>query len=92
MTHLRKIFKFVGLACIACSISGVSFAMASKIKPSTELPGRVDPEIPVREEFDAAIAKNTREAFVLFIKRHPDHRLAREMKDILKARNMAPAD
>lgn len=37
-----------------------------------------DGNIAISEEFDAAVARNTVDAFKLFIDRHPAHRLAEE--------------
>jgi hypothetical protein len=45
-------------------------------KPQPPLPEPRDPEIAVREEYDAAIAADTVAALDLFIRRHPDHALA----------------
>jgi len=54
---------------------------SSQNKPSTAAPAR-DGNIAIREEFDAAKAKNTREAYGLFIARHPDHPLTTDAKQL----------
>ena len=50
---------------------------------SDPLPGPRDPEIAVREEYDAAIAAGTADALSLFIRRHPDHPLADKAQQAL---------
>jgi len=51
---------------------------------SEPLPPPRDPDIAVREEFDAARARATPEAWELFLARHGDHRLAAEARKELE--------
>jgi hypothetical protein len=51
---------------------------------SEPLPLPRDPDIAVREEFDAARARGTIEAWELFIARHGNHRLAAEARKELE--------
>jgi hypothetical protein len=54
-------------------------AMATTIEPKTPqppMPEPRDPDIAVREEYQAAVAAGTIAALDLFIRRHPDHDLA----------------
>ncbi|AXS41376.1 hypothetical protein [Breoghania sp. L-A4] len=46
---------------------------------STARPAR-DGDVAVREEFDAAVRRDTPEGYELFILRHPDHPLAEEAR------------
>ena len=43
-----------------------------------------DGEAAVRKEYEGVVAKNTREAYELFIRRHPNHPLADEARAWLK--------
>ena len=51
---------------------------------SEPLPPPRDPDIAVKEEFDAARARATIEAWELFLARHGDHRLAAEARKELE--------
>ena len=44
-----------------------------------------DGNIAILEEFEAAQKKNTKEAYELFIKRHPSHELAQKAKKQMQA-------
>jgi hypothetical protein len=46
------------------------------LKPQPPMPPPRDPEIAVREEYDAAVSAGTVAALTLFIQRHPRHALA----------------
>lgn len=56
-------------------------AQADRSEP---LPLPRDPDIAVQEEFDAARARGTTEAWELFIARHGNHRLAAEARKELE--------
>lgn len=68
------------LAGLALAGSGAvqGGGMTERRKPprSTELPRPVHPDIPVRDELDAARRAGTVAAYDLFIRRHSDHPLA----------------
>jgi hypothetical protein len=55
---------------------GAAAASASVERTSEPANRPRDPEIAVREEFRAAEEAGTVEAYELFVRRHPDHRLA----------------
>jgi hypothetical protein len=57
---------------------------------SEPLPLPRDPEIAVREEFDAARARGTAESWDLFIARHPGHRLAGDARKELEKLRQKP--
>ena len=64
------------------------FAQAQHSEP---LPRPRDPDIAVKEEFDAARALATIEAWDLFLARHGNHRLAAEArKELEKIRQTSP--
>lgn len=70
----------VGLAGIVSMIAPGDRARATEPGAGiTAAPAR-DGNIAIREEFEAAAARNTREAYQLFIDRHPDHPLAEEAR------------
>ncbi len=74
---MRARTAFVLLA--GAVLAGAAGAAAMKEKPparSTDLPRPVHPDVPVREELDAARRAGTVEAYDLFLRRHGDHRLA----------------
>lgn len=52
----------------------------AQARHSEPLPLPRDPDVAVREEFDAARASATIEAWELFLARHGDHRLAAEAR------------
>jgi hypothetical protein len=56
-------------------------AQATRSEP---LPLPRDPDVAVQEEFDAARARATAEAWELFLARHGDHRLAAEARKELE--------
>lgn len=62
------------------TVAGGTPAMAQP-RHSPELPRARDGDVAIREEFDAARRAGTREAYDLFIARHPDHPLARTAQD-----------
>lgn len=43
-----------------------------------------DGEVAIREEFDLAVKRGTREALELFIRRHPEHALAKEAGKLIE--------
>lgn len=64
-------------------------AMAQGPRHSEPIPLPRDGEVAIREEFEAARRAGTREAYDLFIARHPQHALAataRQERDRLPAR------
>jgi hypothetical protein len=64
-------------------------AMAQAPRHSQPMPLPRDGEAAIREEFEAARRTGTREAYELFIARHPQHALAaaaRQERDRLPAR------
>jgi hypothetical protein len=64
-----------GLALAALVLCSAAQAASLPGEPSGIAPARPG-EIAVREEFEAARRAGTREAYDLFIARHPDHALA----------------
>jgi hypothetical protein len=64
-----------GLALTALVISSATQAASIPDRPGGIAPARPG-DIAVREEFEAARRAGTREAYELFIARHPDHSLA----------------
>lgn len=50
--------------------------------PLPTMPLPRDPQVAVQEEFEAAKAQGTREAYDLFIARHPDSRFTAEAKQL----------
>lgn len=58
-------------------------AMDARGKPT--LPPKRDPEVAVREEYDAAVAAGTADALSLFVARHAGHALAGEAQGRLDA-------
>ena len=87
----RRLAAFL-LAGLALAGSGAPVAAAVKERRplrSTELPRPLDPEVAVRSELNVARRAGTREAYDLFIARHPDHplaRVAREEREALPRR------
>jgi hypothetical protein len=66
-----------GMAAFADEVVTTSDNLAPEIlAPQPKLPEPRDPEIAVREQYDAALAAGTVAALELFIQRYPDHRLA----------------
>ena len=53
-------------------------AVSELLKPQPKIPLPRDPEIAVREEYDAALKAGTVAALELFVARHPGHPLATE--------------
>jgi hypothetical protein len=62
------------------ALAGIVLCSAAEAAPIPEKPGGIAParpgDIAVREEFEAARRAGTRQAYDLFIARHPDHSLA----------------
>ena len=75
--------------CLAALLPIEDEAMAQGPRHSTPMPLPRDGDVAIREEFDAARRAGTREAYDLFIARHPQHALAataRQERDKLPAR------
>jgi hypothetical protein len=74
------LIPLAGAACLAASLSGATLArdlaMAQAPRSPIAAPAR-DGNIAIEQELDAARRAGTREAYDLFIARHPDHLLAR---------------
>lgn len=63
-----------------CAAAGSNEEAAMSPDKQATLPPARDGNIAIREEFDAAKAKNTAAAWDLFIARHPHHALTAEAK------------
>lgn len=84
--------------CVPAVIAGALAACGGQMNtptgradPPTASPAR-DPEIAVREEFEAAERQNRAAAYRLFAARHPDHPLAVEARRRAEALEAADDD
>jgi hypothetical protein len=93
LTRLLRVYLFLSFAtgCAAAQPAPVERNLMPPDKPkiaqsgrSEPLPPPRDPDIAVREEFDAARARATTEAWELFLARHGEHRLAAEARKELE--------
>lgn len=82
------------MAGLACSVlfNGVAMPDEENSGSSKQIQGRVNPEIPIRQEFDAAIEKNDQASLELFIKRHPYHPLAEKARQYMATHGMEPVE
>lgn len=64
---------------------GAMGGVGMDVRGQPTLPLRRDPEVAVREEYDAALAAGTEDALSLFVARHAGHALAREAQGRLDA-------
>jgi hypothetical protein len=86
--------RALALTGFVLSLGAVGLPLDARAMPqgprhSTPMPPPRDGDVAIREEFDAARRAGTREAYDLFIARHPQHALAaaaRQERDKLPAR------
>lgn len=80
----RLISAIIGLTASVTASMGESYAQDR----STEMPAPRHPDIAVKEQYDAAVAKGKKSAYTLFIQRYPKHRLSQKMRKLMRAKGV----